>query len=390
MEVTMRRPIVVVCAGFVILIGPIVTKRICAQYVTAPAGTLSQGEGAHGSNQANLRSRVAKLRAEVELLRLEHDAEVAALKPALAQLSSLEPAGSTGEGQSHPVLDRRRRAFLRQATAWNDKSLELEEAEALYRKSLPSDAPVPANESASNARDDRVQTSVRRMEDPLLEPVAEPPASIEIPVLGPILGESGVNCCTEPPSEQEIWEKVPPLKSGMLPFFEAQRTNVHILTERIGQKIDVCKYDQVKGFCQLVHCHYKCTVYFDETVSGDLPAPFKEVEHHVEVLYIDKDYFRRCESKHENQAAEPHWAENPPAVPGSLPISPRERSANLQERLDRLEVKFAILLKVLELEAQRLARLTVAVHYFRPCESSRAIACIPPRTDDLWSVRVLP
>jgi hypothetical protein len=43
-----------------------------------------------------------------------------------------------------------------------------------------------------------------------------------------------------------------------------------------------------------VHCHYKCTVYYDELYWSDYPIPFNHVDHKVEVVYFDKDHLRRC------------------------------------------------------------------------------------------------
>ena len=43
-----------------------------------------------------------------------------------------------------------------------------------------------------------------------------------------------------------------------------------------------------------MHCHYKCTVYYDELYWSDYPIPFNHVDHKVEVVYIDKDHLRRC------------------------------------------------------------------------------------------------
>ena len=77
-------------------------------------------------------------------------------------------------------------------------------------------------------------------------------------------------------------------------FYETQRNNVRILIEKIGEKVDPCKIYPLAGPCQLVHCHYKCTVYYDELYWSDYPIPFNHVDHKVEVVYIDKDHLRRC------------------------------------------------------------------------------------------------
>ena len=87
---------------------------------------------------------------------------------------------------------------------------------------------------------------------------------------------------------------MPKFKNGSPVFYETQRNNVRILIEKIGEKVDPCKIYPLAGPCQLVHCHYKCTVYYDELYWSDYPIPFNHVDHKVEVVYIDKDHLRRC------------------------------------------------------------------------------------------------
>jgi hypothetical protein len=115
-----------------------------------------------------------------------------------------------------------------------------------------------------------------------------------VPILDPIPGEFGPAACLDPPSEEEVWNKVPKFKNGCPPFYETQRNNVQILIEKIGEKIDPCKIFPLAGPCQLVHCHFKCTVYYDELYWSDYPIPFNHVDHRIEVVYIDKDHLRRC------------------------------------------------------------------------------------------------
>lgn len=115
-----------------------------------------------------------------------------------------------------------------------------------------------------------------------------------VPILDPIPGEFTPATCLDPPSEAEVWAKVPRFRNGSPPFYEVQRNNVRILIEKIGDAVDPCKIYPLVGPAQLVHCHYKCTVYFDELYWSDYPIPFHHLEHRVEVVYIDKDHLRRC------------------------------------------------------------------------------------------------
>jgi hypothetical protein len=115
-----------------------------------------------------------------------------------------------------------------------------------------------------------------------------------VPILDPIPGEFAPPTCLDPPSEAEVWQKVPKFKNGCPPFYETQRNNVRFLIEKIGDKVDPCKIYPLAGPCQLVHCHYKCTIYFDELYWSDYPIPFHHRDRRIEVVYLDKDHLRRC------------------------------------------------------------------------------------------------
>lgn len=116
----------------------------------------------------------------------------------------------------------------------------------------------------------------------------------KVPILDPVSGEFAPSGCLDPPSEEEVWMKVPKFRHGAPPFYEVQRNNVRFLIEKIGDKLDPVKIYPLAGPCQLVHCHYKATIYFDELYWSDYPIPFNSVDHRVEVVYIDKDYLRRA------------------------------------------------------------------------------------------------
>jgi hypothetical protein len=118
----------------------------------------------------------------------------------------------------------------------------------------------------------------------------------KVPILDPIPAEYTGPLCLDPPSEAEVWSRIPRFRNGCPPFYEVQRNNVQFVIERIGESVDPCKVYPLAGPCQLVHCHYKCTVYFEEVYWSDYPIPFNHVDQRVEVVYIDKDHLRRCGS----------------------------------------------------------------------------------------------
>jgi hypothetical protein len=116
----------------------------------------------------------------------------------------------------------------------------------------------------------------------------------KVPILDPIPGEFASSPCLDPPSEEEVWAKVPKFRNGCPPFYEVQRNNVRFLIEKIGESVDPVKIYPLAGPAQLVHCHYKCTIYFDELYWSDYPIPFHHNDARVEVVYIDKDHLRRA------------------------------------------------------------------------------------------------
>ena len=116
----------------------------------------------------------------------------------------------------------------------------------------------------------------------------------KVPILDPIPADYTGGLCIDPPSEAEVWNKVPKWRDGWPVLYETQRNNVRFLIEKIGDSVDPCKIYPLAGPCQLVHCHYKCTVFFDEVYWSDYPIPFHHVDNRVEVVYIDKDHLRRC------------------------------------------------------------------------------------------------
>ncbi|HWE40634.1 MAG TPA: hypothetical protein VG406_29075 [Isosphaeraceae bacterium] len=116
----------------------------------------------------------------------------------------------------------------------------------------------------------------------------------KVPILDPIPAEFAPPNCLDPPSEDEVWEKVPRFKNGSPVFYETQRNNARFLIEKIGDKVDPCRIYPLAGPCQLHHCHYKCTIYFQELYWSDYPIPFNHIDNRVEVVYIDKDYLTRC------------------------------------------------------------------------------------------------
>jgi hypothetical protein len=74
---------------------------------------------------------------------------------------------------------------------------------------------------------------------------------------------------------------------------QTQKGNVKFSIEKIGEKVKSCEATP-DGMRQLVLCHYKCTVSFDELYWSDYPSPLNHRVSKVEVICIDKEQTRPC------------------------------------------------------------------------------------------------
>ena len=93
-----------------------------------------------------------------------------------------------------------------------------------------------------------------------------------------------------PPSEGEVLRALPQTKPRVPWVYEEFRDNVQIVTELLVDKIDPPRFFPLVGPAQLHHCHWKCTVYYTETVESGYPFPFRCVKPRVEVVYMDLDH----------------------------------------------------------------------------------------------------
>jgi hypothetical protein len=110
------------------------------------------------------------------------------------------------------------------------------------------------------------------------------------PIMPPIREGFPPPLCEDPPDEQRILRALPRVTRGVPYFYEEFRDNIQIVTERIVDKIDPPRFFPLVGPAQLHHCHWKCTVYYTETVESGYPFPFRCVRPAVEVVSIDLDH----------------------------------------------------------------------------------------------------
>jgi hypothetical protein len=112
------------------------------------------------------------------------------------------------------------------------------------------------------------------------------------PILGQIR-EGEKAHCDDAPDEARILRAMPPL--GRVPgLFEESRDDIQIVTERIVDKVDPPRFFPLVGKARLHHSHWKCTVYYTETIAGNYPFPFHVHRPRIQVVYIDTDHLHLC------------------------------------------------------------------------------------------------
>ncbi|HCS53880.1 MAG TPA: hypothetical protein DIW81_20220 [Planctomycetaceae bacterium] len=117
----------------------------------------------------------------------------------------------------------------------------------------------------------------------------------KVPILDPVEGENAPIFCLDPPSPDEVMRALPDNTAGGVWFLsETCRNNVRMTVEPIVDRLDDCRFYPMVGPARLHHCHYKCTVYYDETIRSTWPIPFTHTDATEEVVYIDHDHLIRC------------------------------------------------------------------------------------------------
>ncbi|AMV19729.1 hypothetical protein VT03_17665 [Planctomyces sp. SH-PL14] len=114
-------------------------------------------------------------------------------------------------------------------------------------------------------------------------------------VMDPIEGENAPLFCLDPPSPDEVYRALPDMTSGGVAFLaETSWNNVRMVVEPIVDRLDDCRFYPMVGPARLHHCHYKCTVYYEETKRSYWPVPFTHKDQVQQVVYVDHDYLIRC------------------------------------------------------------------------------------------------
>ncbi len=100
-----------------------------------------------------------------------------------------------------------------------------------------------------------------------------------VPILGPIRGEFAPVFCMDPPSDKDIYDTLAAIPHGVPFVYEVQRKSVRFNVEKLVDEIDPCRFFPLVGPCQLHHCHFRCTIWYDETTTMGWPIPWTYTDH---------------------------------------------------------------------------------------------------------------
>lgn len=107
--------------------------------------------------------------------------------------------------------------------------------------------------------------------------------------------------CEDLPDRAEILRAMPRVTRGVPYIYEEFRDDIEFKVEKLVDRVDPPRFYPLIGPAQLHHCHWKCTVFFTETVESSYPFPFRCRKRRVEVVYIDKDHLHQCITGQEAQ-----------------------------------------------------------------------------------------
>lgn len=100
--------------------------------------------------------------------------------------------------------------------------------------------------------------------------------------------------CEDQPDLAEILRAMPRVTRGVPYIYEEFRDDISYTVEKIADNIDPPRFFPLIGPAQLHHCHWKCTVYYTETIESSYPFPFRAKKRRTQVVYIDKDHLHLC------------------------------------------------------------------------------------------------
>ena len=117
---------------------------------------------------------------------------------------------------------------------------------------------------------------------------------IRLPVLHRIIPGELPPVCEDPPEEADVLRAWKNPRLSVPGVCEEFYDNIQIVPELIVDKIEPARFFPVVGMANLHHCHWKVSIYYDETIETSFPFPFKFKRTRADVLYMDLDHLHLC------------------------------------------------------------------------------------------------
>jgi len=92
------------------------------------------------------------------------------------------------------------------------------------------------------------------------------------------------------PPIDEVLRALPRVPRGVPVVLEVFRDDIQVVTERLARQVDPPRFFPLVGEAELHHNHWKCTVYYIDTVETSYPYPMRTKRPRTQVVYVDKDY----------------------------------------------------------------------------------------------------
>jgi RNA polymerase sigma factor (sigma-70 family) len=96
--------------------------------------------------------------------------------------------------------------------------------------------------------------------------------------------------CSDPPDRATILRALPRSPQSVPGVCEVFRDDFDFTVEVEADQLDAPRFYPLIGIAQLHRCHYRCVVFFDETVESGWPFAFRCKRRRSEVVYLDRDH----------------------------------------------------------------------------------------------------
>src|SRR5262249_30512309 len=96
--------------------------------------------------------------------------------------------------------------------------------------------------------------------------------------------------CEDEPDLQRILRAMPRVTRGVPYIYEEFRDDITYVNEKLVDHVDPPRYYPLIGPAQLHHCHWKCTVFYTETIMSSYPFAFRCKRRRSEVVLMDLDH----------------------------------------------------------------------------------------------------